>query len=140
MPGEEVHPPLTPNDATQSVVPAPEIDRLDCEIDPNTRWKGQQWLPQPANERGHVGWVAALVETKPKARAQLKLDLLDRRAAEPHRQQRQSVAFRAGAPGRLVEVVFQRRVGHAVFGDLRAWKRTFLGLGYGGRPKLDSAD
>jgi hypothetical protein len=41
MPGEEIHAPLPSHDATQPVVPAAEIDRLNREIDPNTRRKRQ---------------------------------------------------------------------------------------------------
>jgi hypothetical protein len=41
MPGEEIHAPLPSHDAAQPVVPAAEIDRLNREIDPNTRWKSQ---------------------------------------------------------------------------------------------------
>lgn len=41
MPGEKIHPPLPSHDTAQPVVPATEVHRLNCEIDPNTRRKCQ---------------------------------------------------------------------------------------------------
>ena len=86
MPGEQVHSPLPPNDAAQAVMASTKVDRLDREIDPNTRRKCQQRSTQSGDEGRHVGRIATLFETKPKARAKLKLDLLGRGAAHPHRQ------------------------------------------------------
>ena len=140
MPGEEIHPPLPSNDAAQAIVPAAEIHRLNCEIDPNTRRKREQRLSQPANELGYVGRIAAFFEAKPKAGAQLNLQLLGRGAAETHRQQSQRVTLRRPARWRLVEVVFQGSVGHAMLGcDLCAWDPALPGLCDGGRPELGFA-
>jgi hypothetical protein len=140
MPGEQVHPPLPANDATQAVVTAAEIDRLNRKIDPNTRRKRQQRLSQSGNDSGHVGWIATLLETKSKPGAELELDQFGRGAAHPHRQERQRVALRNQASRRLVQVVFQSGVGHAVLGrDLGAREYALFRLRYDARPKFDSA-
>ena len=76
MPGEQVHAPLPANNAAQAVVSTAKIDGLDREIDPNARWQREQGLPQPADYGGDVRGIAALLETKPKADAELELDLL----------------------------------------------------------------
>lgn len=141
MPGEEVHSPLSTNDAAQTVMPAAKINGLNRKIDPNARRKRQHLLTQPVDERRHVGQVAAFFEANLKAGLQLNLNLLRNGAAEPDRQKRQSIALRAGAPRRLVELIPESRVGHAVLGGyLREWNRSFSRLGDDGRPKLSSVD
>jgi hypothetical protein len=88
MAGEQVHTPLPTNNAAQAVVAATKIDWLDREIDPNARWQREQRLPQPADYGGDVRGIAALLEAKPKAGAELELYLLRSGAGQPHRQQR----------------------------------------------------
>ena len=86
MPGEQVHTPLPTDNTAQAVVATTKIDWLDREIDPNARWQREQRLPQPADYGGDVRGIAALLETKPKAGAELELDLLGSSAAHTHRQ------------------------------------------------------
>ena len=93
-----------------------KIDWLDREIDPNTRWQCEQRLPQPADYGGDVRGIAALLEPKSKAGAELELDLLGSSAAHTHRQQRQSLALDRRRAGRLVQVILQCSVGHAMLG------------------------
>jgi hypothetical protein len=98
MAGEQVHAPLPTNNAAQAVVATTKIDWLDRKIDPNTRWQREQRLPQPADYGGDVRWIAAFLETKPKAGAELELYLLRSGAGQPHRQQRQGVALNEVEP------------------------------------------
>ena len=139
MPGEQVHTPLPTDNAAQAVVATTKIDGLDCEIDPNTRRQREQRLPQPANHSRHVRGVAAFLETKSKLGTELELDLLDRSAADTHRQHRESLAFRRCRPVRLVQVVLQRGIGDPVLGrDFNARNHPFSGLRHDGCPKFCS--
>ena len=99
MPGEQIHAPLPTDNAAQPVVAPTKIDWLDREIDPNARWQREQRLPQPADNGGDVRGVTALLEAKPKAGAELELDLFRCGAGQPHRQQRQSLALDRGRAG-----------------------------------------
>jgi hypothetical protein len=116
MSGEQVHAPLSTDNAAQPVVATTKIDWLDREIDPNARWQREQRLPKPADHGGDVRGIAAFLEAKPKAGAELELNLLRGSAAHTHRQQRQSLALSRGRAGRLVQVVLQCSVGHAMLG------------------------
>ncbi len=137
MPGEQVHAPLPTDNAAQAVMATTKIDRLDREIDPDARWQSEQRLPKPADYGGDVRGIAPLLEAKPKAGAELELDLLGSSAAHTHRQQRQSLALDRGRAGRLVQVVLQCRVGHAMFGgDLNAGNGAFSRLRHNSLPKI----
>jgi len=139
MPGEQVHPPLPADNAAQAVVATTKIDWLDREIDPNTRWQREQRLPQPANHSRYVRRIAALLETKPKTGTELELDLFRGGAGQPHRQQRQSLALHRSRAGRLVQVVLQRSVGHAMLGsNFNAGNGAFSRLRYDRCPKFSS--
>ena len=139
MPGEQVHAPLPADNAAEAIVAAPEIDRLNREIDPNARRQREQRLPQPANHGGDVRGVATLVETKPKSGAKLELDLFRCAAGQPHRQQCQRLALHRSRAGRFVQVVLQRRVADAMLGRHgNPWNGTFLRLGHDRRPKFCS--
>jgi len=139
MPGEQVHAPLPTDNAAQAVVATTKVDWLDREIDPNARWQSEQRLPQPADYGGDVRGITALLETKPKPGAELELDLLGSSAAHTHRQQRQSLALNSGRPGRLVQVVLQCRVCHAMLGgDFNAGNGAFSRLRHNRCPKFRS--
>ena len=56
------------------------------EEDPKARRQREQRLPQPADYGGDVRGIAALLEAKPKAGAELELDVLGSTAAHTHRQ------------------------------------------------------
>lgn len=60
--GEEVHAPLSADDAAQAIVATAKVDGLDSEVDPNTRRQREQRLPQPADHGCHVSGIAALLE------------------------------------------------------------------------------
>jgi len=140
MAGEQVHAPLPTNNAAQAVVATTKIDWLDREIDPNARWQREQRLPQPADYGGDVRGIAALLEAKPKAGAELELYLLRSGAGQPHRQQRQGLALHRGRARRLVQVILQRGVRDAVFsGNRNARDRTFFRFRYDRCPKFSSA-
>lgn len=139
MPREQVHAPLSADDAAQAVVPTTKIDWRDREIDPNARWQSEQRLPQPANHRSHVRGIAAFFETKPKTGTELELDLFRSGARQPHWQERQSFALHRCRPGGLVQVVLQRGVGDSMFGrhgDAR--NRALFRFSYDSRPKFCS--
>lgn len=139
MPGEQIHAPLPADNAAQAVVSTTKIDWLDREIDPNARWKREQGLPQPADYGGDVRGIAALLEAKPKADAELELDLLGSSAAYTHRQQCQSLAPNRGRASRLVQVILQCGGGHAMLGgDINARSRAFSRLRYNRCPKFSS--
>ena len=139
MPGEEVHAPLTADNAAQAIVATTKIDWLDREIDPNARWQREQRLPQPRKDGGDVRGIAALLEAKPKAGAELELDLFRGGAGQPHWQQGQSLALRRGRASRLVQMVLQCSVGHAMLGgDFNAGNGAFSRLRHDRCPKLSS--
>ena len=139
MPGEQVHAPLPADDAAQAVVATTKIDWLDREIDPNTRWQREQRLPQPANHSRHVGGIATLFKAKPKTGTELELDLFSRGAGQAHRQQCQCLALHRGRAGRLVQVVLQRSVGHAMLGgDFNTGNGAFSRLRHDRCPKFSS--
>jgi len=139
MPGEQVHAPLPTDNTAQPVVATTKIDWLDREIDPNARRQREQRLPQPADYGGDVRGITALLEAKPKAGTELELDLLGSSAAHTHRQQCQSLALDRGRAGRLVQVVLQCSVGHAMLGgDFNAGKGAFSRLRHDRCPKFSS--
>jgi hypothetical protein len=139
MPGEQIHAPLPADNTAQPVVATTKVDWLDGEIDPNTRWQREQRLPQPADNGGDVRGVTALLEAKPKAGAELELDLFRCGAGQPHRQQRESLALDRGRAGRLVQVVLQCGVGHAMLGgDGDTGNGAFSRLRHDRCPKLSS--
>ncbi len=140
MPGEQVHAPLPADNAAQAVVATTKIDWLDREVDPNARRQGEQRLPQPANDSGHVRRIAALLETKPEPRTELELDLFRRGAGQPHWQQRQSLALDRGRARRLVQVVLQGGVRYAVLSrHSNPGNRALLRFSYDSRPKFRTA-
>ncbi len=139
MPREQVHAPLSANDAAQAVVTTAKIDWLDGEIDPNAWWQREQRLPQPANHRRHIRRIAAFIETKPKTATELELDLLRDGTRQPHWQQRECFALHRGRAGRLVQVILQGGVAHAMLGrHSNARNIALLRLGYDHRPKLSA--
>lgn len=139
MSGEQVHAPLPADDAAQAVVATTKIDWLDREIDPNTRWQREQRLPQPANHSRHVGGIAALFKAKPKTGTELEFDLFSRGAGQANRQQGQCLALHRGRAGRLVQVVLQRSVGHAMLGgDFNTGNGAFSRLRHDRCPKFRS--
>ena len=139
MPGEQVHSPLPTDYAAQAIMAAPKIDWLDREIDPNARRQREQRLPQPANHRRHVRGIAPFLETKPKPRAELELNLLRNGARQAHRQQRERLALHRCRAGRLVQVVLQGSVAHAMLGrHCDARNGALLRLGYDRRPKFSA--
>lgn len=139
MPCEQVHAPLSADDAAQTVMTATKIDWLDGEVDPNARRQGEQRLPQPANHRSYVRRIATFLKAQPKAATELELDLLRDCTSQPHGQQRKCLALHRGRAGRLVQVILQSGVTHAVLGrHSNARDIALLRLGYDSRPKFSA--